>query len=496
MRFIENIRDIAKKVGDKVLGIFDRGKLNDLARETGFIQRSTSRMEGEDFARLMSTEIMGEEPATSEALCDIARQINPDADMTSQAMNERLNKKESAVFLKEVLESALAENLSPVKSEISPEPLSPFGRVFVQDGTQIILHEKLADDFPGSGGSASRSALKIDLIYEVKQDALHRLLISGGKIPDQTRADIRSEMRENDLILRDLGYFTVPSLRGIAEKDAFFLSRLLKGVNVYFSGDRDAKSVNIPKYLDKNFSHLTVSDMSVWLGEEERMPCRLIAYRLPDEVVAERRGKAERNARKKGRQPTKEYLNWLRFGFYVTNVPPEIWEPEVIGTIYRLRWQIELTFKHWKSLMNVHVIKGTRPERVRCFLYGRLISVVVVTMISGYASWYAYKHLKKEASFHKIISWLKRKGRLATAIGDGSLDELFDELREIMSKSLCKQKRTRKTTRQLLEERVPYMDGFPDDKAENRNDNIILFRKPDSEAENDNNSPILFQKAA
>ena len=97
MRFIENIREIAGKVGDRILGIFDKGKLNDLARETGFIQRSTSRMEGEDFARLMSTEIMGEEP---EALCDIARQINPDADMTAQAMNERINKKESAVYLK------------------------------------------------------------------------------------------------------------------------------------------------------------------------------------------------------------------------------------------------------------------------------------------------------------------------------------------------------------------------------------------------------------
>lgn len=57
---------------------------------------------------------MGEEPVTSEALCDIARQINPDADMSPQAMNEHVNK-------------------------------------------------------------------KIDLIYEVNQEILYRMLISGGR---------------------------------------------------------------------------------------------------------------------------------------------------------------------------------------------------------------------------------------------------------------------------------------------------------------------------
>ena len=186
--------------------------------------------------------------------------------------------------------------------------------------------------------------------------------------------------------------------------------------------------------------------MSIWVGEKERLPCRLVAYRLPDEVVANRRRKARISARKKGRQPSPEYLNWLRFGFYVTNVPEEAWEAEMVGTVYRLRWQIELTFKNWKSLMNIHILRGTRKERVECFPYGRLISVVVATMICGFASWYAYHYLKKEVSFHKIISWLRRKDRLSVAIRSENLRELFDDLIRNISKSLCKQKRKRKTT--------------------------------------------------
>jgi IS4 transposase len=115
-------------------------------------------------------------------------------------------------------------------------------------------------------------------------------------------------------------------------------------------------------------------------------------------------------------------------GFYVTDVPEKIWEAEVVGTVYRLRWQIELTFKDWKSLMNIHILRGTRKERVGCFLYGRLISVVVATIICGFASWYAYEYLKKEVSFHKIISWLRRKDRLAMAIRSENPSEFLGDL--------------------------------------------------------------------
>ncbi len=290
----------------------------------------------------------------------------------------------------------------------------------------------------------------------------------------QQNQDTRSFFQENDLVLRDLGYFTLKSLIGIGGKNAFFLSRLLKSVNVYFSDDNDATPVNLPEYLDKKYGQLSVTELSVYLGEE-KLSCRLVAYRLPDEVVKERCGKARSTAQKKGRQLSKDYLNRLRFGFFVTDVPSEIWEPEVVGTVYRLRWQIELTFRNWKSLLNIHVLRGTRRERIECFLFGRLTAVVVMTMISGFASWYAFRYLEKEASFHKLFNWLKRNDRLAKAIRSGSSDELFDELIRDISGRLCKQKRKRRTTCQMLEgEGIPYMESFQSDGSENDNKPVLL----------------------
>ena len=366
-----------------------------------------------------------------------------------------MNRKEAVGYLREVFGPALGENLAPAMSDISPELmsphqlpsdwqvrltpamsdispelLSPFGRVLIGDSTQITLHEKLAGEFRGSGGSASISALRADLIYEARQNVVRNILISGGNVPDQSRADeILSGIRENDLILRDLGYFSVRSLREVGEKDAFFLSRLPKSVSVFLSDDRDASPVSLPGYVGRKFGNLPVTDMSIWVGDRERLPCRLVAYRLPDDVVANRRRKARRDARKKGRQPSEEYMSWLRFGFYVTNVPSDIWNSDIIGTVYRLRWQIELIFKYWKSLIKINIIRGTRRERAECFLYGRLISVAVATMICGFASWHAYACLRKEAGFHKIIRWLIRKDRLSVAIRSENMSGFFDDLR-------------------------------------------------------------------
>jgi hypothetical protein len=33
----------------------------------------------------------------------------------------------------------------------------------------------------------------------------------------------------------------------------------------------------------------------------------------------------------------------------------------------------------------LHVLKGTRPERIKCLLYSRLITIVILNIISAYA---------------------------------------------------------------------------------------------------------------
>ncbi len=91
-------------------------------------------------------------------------------------------------------------------------------------------------------------------------------------------------------------------------------------------------------------------------------------------------------------------------------------------------------------------------------LYGRLMTIAMIALVSSYASWYAEDYLQREMSIAKLIHWLKRKGRFAKAIHAGTLAALFIDLWQALPKLLCKQKRRRRTSRQLIEEYGYYME--------------------------------------
>ena len=105
-----------------------------------------------------------------------------------------------------------------------------------------------------------------------------------------------------------------------------------------------------------------------------------------------------------------------------------------------------MLFKQWKSLLHIHVLTGTRPERIQCLLYGRLTTITMLMRVCSYASWYAAAVLHREISLHKLIVWLQRKGRFAHAIHDGTVEALCRDLRRDMATLLWKQKRKRKTS--------------------------------------------------
>lgn len=440
--------------------VFSKEWLVATARRVGFIQRVSSRLEGDDFVKLLTTEMLTHPGISLPGMCDVLRKINPAADMSPQALCERINSAGAVDYLCEVLRLAVEKNLGIDRESVSPEALASFNRVLIEDSTWMTLNEKLAGDFKGSGGNASKAALKIDFILDLKRQTIHRLSMSGGNLPDQARAgEIVEDLEKGDLVIRDLGYFSIKTLADIHAKGAFYLSRLLKGTGLYLSADPGAQAINIVVHLNRNFAHQSVMDLDIYLGQE-RVPCRLIAYRAPEAVVNERIRKAEASARKKGRQLSEESRQWLRFSFFVTDVSREVWSAEVIGTIYRIRWQIELRFKSWKSLCQIDLLKGQRPERIQCLVYGRLITIVLMNLIYSFASWYSETRLKLETSFHKLIQWLKRRGRLSKAVLVSQFHQLLNDLIQDLPGMLCKKKRKRKTTLELIENLVPYERSF------------------------------------
>src|SRR6266496_3837616 len=241
MKLKQEMKRYARKVKGKLTTVFAPEHVEALARQSGFIRRSSSKLTGKDFVELMTTAMI-EEPAVSlEGLCDLLGHLNPQAQMTPQALHQRINPY-AVSYLQEVFQLALRQQLEPVCTRLPVGALAPFGRVLLEDSTQCRLHAKLAEAFKGSGGSASSSAVKIDLIYDVMHHALLEMHLSDGTAADQGRAlAIVAHLRAGDLVMRDLGYLSLESLRQIDAHEAWYLSRFSKGVDVSQHERRDTR---------------------------------------------------------------------------------------------------------------------------------------------------------------------------------------------------------------------------------------------------------------
>lgn len=96
---------------------------------------------------------------------------------------------------------------------------------------------------------------------------------------------------------------------------------------------------------------------------------------------------------------------------YITNVPEKILATEQIHDVYSLRWQIEIMFKVWKSIFNIYNVKNVKIERFKCFLYGRLIALLLSSSIVFTSRDIIYEEDSKEISelksFYQVHEFFK-----------------------------------------------------------------------------------------
>ena len=100
-------------------------------------------------------------------------------------------------------------------------------------------------------------------------------------------------------------------------------------------------------------------EKTVVLGACAHVPARLIAVRVPEAIVNERRRHAQAVAKKRGSTPSQAHLTLMAWNLFITNVPTTVWPPKTVGIAYSLRWQVELVFRAWKSGLHLATVTPT-----------------------------------------------------------------------------------------------------------------------------------------
>ena len=118
------------------------------------------------------------------------------------------------------------------------------------------------------------------------------------------------------------------------------------------------------------------------------MPCRLLATRVPPAVAAERRRQLRVEARRRGHAVSAERLKLADWTVFVTNVPAEWLTLEHAWVLARVRWQIELLFKLWKSHGQVDEWRSAKPWHIVCEVYAKLLGQLVQHWIVLVSCWH------------------------------------------------------------------------------------------------------------
>jgi len=461
---------VSEKINDALANIFYDDKLNDIAKKTNFVQRSSSRIKGNEFVQAMVMASIDPESTPLSGINDNLRGLSAQAKMTVSALRQRINSSEAQEYLKQVYQRTVETHLQPLSNDLNNTKdksnkgaLGHFKKVLIHDSSSCALHELLDKEFKGSGGAASKSQVKIDLIYDLKANSAEEIIITDIREPDQGLSKrILKHVDKGTLTIQDLGYFDVDTFSAVDDLEGYYLSRL-PGTTLVYLNNEDKQPVELGKLLQEMMNNGKLLDIEVYITHK-KIKTRLVAYPVPDEVFNKRLREYYKKNKKK--TPTAEWIARQRFTILITNVSNEIWSWDIVGTVYKIRWQIELIFKIWKSQISIHYLRGTKSERIWCLLYSRMIAAALIfTMYSGVAS--LISPIECELSLVKFVNWLKRNGRFAIIIIKGFALGLWDQLIDVLE-LLCKDwQRKKKTTLKLIENSIPFLETFK--KAEGGN---------------------------
>ncbi len=374
---MDTIAHLARTLKELLTTTADR-----IARETGFVQR-VSKMTGSLFSQTLVAGWLSNAEATDEELAQTAMTVG--VSITPQGLEARFTR-QACEFMRTLLEEAVTHLVAVQPVNVSL--LQRFNGVYIQDSTTITLPDELADVWHGSGENSSNpvvAGMKVQVQFDYSGGLLSHLSLQDGCAQDRDAAVQTAPLPAGALRLSDLGYFNLPVFAELAAANGYWLSRAQVNTQCGTSDGQWHDQVTLLSHC-----HEAQFEQTILLGKEQRVPCRLLAAKVPPEVASRRRQELHKEARHKGQTVSQARLALADWTVLVTNVPVELLSCEEALVLMGCRWQIELLFKLWKSHGQVDTSRSHNPWRILCEVYAKLLAMVVQHWLFIVCNWSVY----------------------------------------------------------------------------------------------------------
>lgn len=227
---------------------------------------------------------------------------------------------------------------------------------------------------PGATGTDARVHLQL---------RLSDLEIVDAIVEDQSVGESfkRFTWHEGQLALGDRGYANPPGLASVVKQGAEALVRVNRSSMPLFTLKNEP--IVLLSWL-RALRGYSAREMSVIVrGRDAEVTGRLVAMRLPAPLAEKARARLRRDL---GNQATFADVEAAEYVVLFTTVPRSRMPTEMCVELYRVRWQIELAFKRWKSICHFDRLPNYRDDTILSWLYAKLLLALLVQRIATGAS--------------------------------------------------------------------------------------------------------------
>ena len=232
---------------------------------------------------------------------------------------------------------------------------------------------------PGSTGTDWRVHYAINLA-DLRCDFFEVTGVQGGETLR------RVPVHRGDIMLGDRVYANPPGVAHVVNAHADILVRLNRQALPLFdeAGQR--------RPLLRLFRTVKAGQAQEWPAYVRpkgggAIPGRLIAVRRSAAATRQVRRRLARKANKQQETVTRTAWTAAQYFAVWTTLPAPAWSVTDVLDGYRLRWQIELTFKRMKSVMGLGHLPKHDPASARAWLHGKIfVSLLVERMLDAATS--------------------------------------------------------------------------------------------------------------
>jgi hypothetical protein len=238
------------------------------------------------------------------------------------------------------------------------------------EGLRFLVIDASSIQAPGAKGTDHRLHISMDLVSLEFVEVLVSDVHTGETLKHFT-------LGANDVAVTDRGYGHAQGMRDAVKRGAALIIRLNPFSVVLCNPTGQLLSLREALKRQRGETIRTLAVVIQSSDGTDEVRGWVHAYRLS----AEQAGRARQKCRKRHKKgtPHAETLYLAGWVLVFTTLAPPVLSAQTIMALYRLRWQVELAIKRWKSVLDVDALRAKAGSPLAAvWLHGKLLYALML----------------------------------------------------------------------------------------------------------------------